>query len=32
LLHLSDANSEPSRFKREIEELTQKPVRIAGDG
>ena len=29
LLHLSDANSDPSRFKREIEEITGKPVTIA---
>ena len=30
LLHLSDGNSDASRFKREIAELTGKPVYIAG--
>ncbi|WP_312541379.1 MBL fold metallo-hydrolase [Enterococcus sp.] len=29
LLHLSDSNSEPSRFKKEIEDITGKPVSIA---
>lgn len=29
LLHLSDSNSDPSRFKNEIEEITGKPVVIA---
>lgn len=32
LLHLSDGNSDESRFKREIVELTGKPVFVAGDG
>jgi len=30
LLHLSDSNSDEARFKREIQELTGKPVIIAG--
>lgn len=30
LLHLSDSNSNEERFKREIQELTGKPVYIAG--
>lgn len=29
LLHLSDKNSDPSRFKQEIEQITGKPVQIA---
>lgn len=29
LLHLSDGNSDADRFKREIQELTGKPVYIA---
>jgi hypothetical protein len=29
LLHLSDGNSDETRFKREIQELTGKPVIIA---
>ena len=32
LLHLSDGNSDAERFKREIMELTGKPVYIAGGG
>ena len=32
LLHLSDGNSDADRFKREIMELTGKPVYIAGGG
>lgn len=31
LLHLSDRNSDAERFKREIMELTGKPVKIAGE-
>ena len=31
LLHLSDGNSDAERFKREIMELTGKPVYIAGE-
>ncbi len=31
LLHLSDGNSDANRFKREIQELTGKPVYIAGE-
>ena len=31
LLHLSDGNSDAARFKREIQELTGKPVYIAGE-
>lgn len=30
LLHLSDGNSDEARFKREIQELTGKPVYVAG--
>ncbi|MGI6078998.1 MAG: MBL fold metallo-hydrolase [Fastidiosipilaceae bacterium] len=30
LLHLSDGNSDAERFKREIQELTGKPVYVAG--
>jgi hypothetical protein len=30
LLHLSDGNSDADRFKREIQELTGKPVYVAG--
>jgi len=30
LLHLSDSNSNTERFKREIQELTGKPVYVAG--
>lgn len=30
LLHLSDSNSDVERFKREVQELTGKPVYIAG--
>lgn len=32
LLHLSDRNSDAERFKREIQELTGKPVYVAGSG
>jgi len=32
LLHLSDRNSDAGRFKREIQELTGKPVYVAGSG
>jgi phosphoribosyl 1,2-cyclic phosphodiesterase len=31
LLHLSDGNSDAARFKREIQQLTGKPVYIAGE-
>lgn len=31
LLHLSDRNSDAERFKREIQELTGKPVYVAGE-
>ncbi len=30
LIHLSDDNSDADRFKREIQELTGKPVYVAG--
>lgn len=30
LLHLSESNGDPDRFKKEIQELTGKPVYIAG--
>ncbi len=32
LIHLSDGNSDATRFKREIEAVTGKPVYIAGEG
>ena len=31
LIHLSDGNSNAEQFKREIQELTGKPVYIAGE-
>jgi len=31
LLHLSEGNSNAARFKREIQQLTGKPVYIAGE-